>query len=197
MTKPKAPAFKGKKQLPKGARLDDRITVPDDPVDENKKMGRPSLFKFEYLERVTSLCLLNLSNREIAFSLKVSEDTLAEWIETYPDFRTAMHDGREGADSRVARALMMRAVGYSHDSEDIRTISIGDGMSEIVRTPIVKHYPPDTGAATMWLTNRRKHLWRAPNATEGNDDVTSQEKAAAVRAAIRAALDETPDEPAA
>jgi hypothetical protein len=31
---------------------------------------------------------------------------------------------------------------------------------EIVITPTVKHYPPDTSAATLWLKNRQGAVWR-------------------------------------
>ena len=37
----------------------------------------------------------------------------------------------------------------------------GNGQgSEIVITPTVKHYPPDTQAASLWLRNRQPQLWR-------------------------------------
>lgn len=31
---------------------------------------------------------------------------------------------------------------------------------EIVVTPTIKHYPPDTAAATLWLKNRQPNVWR-------------------------------------
>jgi len=55
----------------------------------------------------------------------------------------------------VARSLYQRAIGYSHEDVDIRVVD-----KEIVKTKIVKHYPPDVTAASLWLRNRRPDLWR-------------------------------------
>jgi ssDNA-binding replication factor A large subunit len=60
----------------------------------------------------------------------------------------------------VSARLVERAMGYSHPDVDIRTISVGNGFSEIVKTPIIKHYPPDTAAASLWLRNRQPDKWR-------------------------------------
>lgn len=193
LRKPKAvPPIKRK--LPPGARIDDRIMLPDDPKDLAAEMGRPSLFKFEYVEQVERLGMLNLSNREIAHTFGISEDTLNQWISAYPDFRKALHAGRDGADETVVRALLARAVGYEHPEDDIRTVSLGDNQgSEIVITPTTKRYPPDVGAITMWLTNRRRGQWRSPNSTaEGDGGLSPQDRAAAVKAAVQAALAEAP-----
>jgi hypothetical protein len=51
-------------------------------------------------------------------------------------------------------------VGYEHPEVDIRTVSIGDGCSEIVQTPIIKKYPPSEVACIFWLKNRQPKKWR-------------------------------------
>ena len=63
-------------------------------------------------------------------------------------------------------------MGYGHEDEVIRTISIGDGMSEIIKTPTVKHYPPDTAACIFWLKNRQKSKWRDKQEVEQSGAVT-------------------------
>ena len=71
-----------------------------------------------------------------------------------------MRRGKTRADALVSQSLLERAVGYSHPDVDIRTISVGNGLSEIIQTPIIKHYPPDTAAASLWLRNRQPDKWR-------------------------------------
>lgn len=65
------------------------------------------------------------------------------------------------ADANVADRLYQRAMGFEHDSEEIKVVSIGAGEgSEVQRVPIKKIYPPDTVAAIFWLKNRQKDKWR-------------------------------------
>lgn len=131
------------------------------PADKPKaKVGRPSSFRPEYCEQARKLCLLGYTDKELADFFEVSESTLNLWKTEHPEFSESLKEGKERADANVAASLYQRALGYSHPEEDIRTISIGDGMSEIVKTPTIKHYPPDTKAAQIWLTNRQRHKWR-------------------------------------
>jgi hypothetical protein len=58
----------------------------------------------------------------------------------------------------------MRAMGCSLPETDIRVIN-----GEIVKTKLIKHYPPDTKAALAWLYNRRTTKWH-PQPEANNDD---------------------------
>jgi hypothetical protein len=181
---------------PKGARHDDRLTVPNDPVDLNAANGKPTNYEFDKTtELVQRLCMLGLTNREIAHTLGIAVETYERWLATYQDLRDAVFEGREGADAVVARALFRRAIGYEHDEDDIRTVAVGNNEgSEIVITKTVKRYPPDTGAATAWLAIRQRERWRGIKATgaEEGGDVPPTERAAQVRAAVAAAMAEVP-----
>ncbi len=125
-----------------------------------RKVGRPSSYKEEYAELAYKFCLLGATDTRLADLFEVSIATIHEWKQSFPEFLSAIKKGREWADANVASSLYHRALGYSHEEEDIRTLSIGGGMSEIVKTPTVKHYPPDTAAASLWLRNRQPHIWR-------------------------------------
>jgi hypothetical protein len=139
--------------------------------------------------------MLGLTNRELAHTFGIAEDTLDKWIQTYPEFRQALYDGREGADALVARALFKRAVGYEHPEDDIKAVARGGNMgSEIVITPTVKRYAPDTGAASAWLAIRQKEKWKGLGGV-GRDEPPPADAAAAVRDAIKAAMAETEPQP--
>jgi len=134
--------------------------------------GVKSTYKPEYAEQARKLCLLGATDKELAGFFNVTESTINKWKVDYSEFSESIKSGKDIADGNVADRLYRRAMGYSHDDEDIRTISIGDGMSEIIKTPTVKHYPPDTAAAIFWLKNRQKGKWRDKQEVEQSGAVT-------------------------
>ena len=62
------------------------------------------------------------------------------------------------ADAEVAEKLYQRAKGHKHPETKV---FCKDG--KIVTYEATKHYPPDTGAAIIWLKNRRSNTWRDRN----------------------------------
>lgn len=127
---------------------------------ETKPVGRPSAYKPEYADQARKLCLLGATDKKMADFFGVSEQTLNAWKTAHPEFLESITRGKEIADAEIAEALFHRAKGYSHPEDDIRTLSMGAAGSEIVITPTIKHYPPDTQAASLWLRNRQPELWR-------------------------------------
>ena len=87
--------------------------------------------------------------------LGVSERTINTWKSKHPEFLQSITRGKLSADAGVAEKLYERACGYSHPEEKIFQY---EGKPVIV--PTVKHYPPDTQAASLWLRNRQPDLWR-------------------------------------
>lgn len=137
------------------------------------RTGRPTSYREEYVEQVRRLAMLGLTRQEMAKFFGVAESTFGKWAAEIPEFSAALKFGREEADANVVVSLYRRALGYSHDSEDIRTVTLPGGMgSEVVKTPIVKHYPPDTVACIYWLKNRQPSLWR--DRPEGGNDGTPE-----------------------
>ena len=123
-------------------------------------VGRPTLYRPEYAELAFKFCLLGAKNDKLAELFDVSGSTIDKWIAEIAEFSGKVKEGREIADAEIAHSLFQRAKGYSHTEDDIRTVSVGGGRSDIVITPTVKHYPPDTAAATLWLKNRQGGSWR-------------------------------------
>ena len=126
----------------------------------NNPDGRPTKYRDEYCKLAYQFCLLGATDARLAENFEVTEQTLNNWKTEHPEFFESIKEGREVADAKVADALYNRAIGYSHPDVDIRTVSVGIGVSKIVTTDIIKHYPPDTGAAMAWLKNRQPKQWR-------------------------------------
>lgn len=118
-------------------------------------MARPSRYRKEYAELAYKLCLLGATDAEMADILGVKEQTLNNWKKAHPEFFESLKTGKAIADAKVAHSLFQRANGYSHPDVDIRVVE-----GKIVKTEIVKHYPPDTVAGIFWLKNRRKNNFR-------------------------------------
>lgn len=128
-----------------------------------RKVGRPSSFDPDELPLVTRLCMLGLTNAQLAPVLSVDEATIGRWIKNNPEFCAAVKAGRVHADGAMAASLYSRGMGYSHPEEKI---FYDTKTGEEVRVQTTKHYPPDTAAAFIWLKNRRPDLWRDVKQTE-------------------------------
>lgn len=120
-----------------------------------RKVGRPTDYKPEYVEQVFKLCLLRATDKEVADLFGVCEATVNTWKTEHPEFLDSMSAGREKADAEIANSLYWRAKGYSHPDTHVSNY-----QGEVTLTPLMKHYPPDTAAASLWLRNRQPARWR-------------------------------------
>ena len=118
-------------------------------------VGRPTKYKPEYKEQVYKLCLLGATDADIANFFDISEATLNNWKIEHPDFLESIKNGKVHADATVAESLYKRANGYEHEDVDIKMYE-----GQIIKTKLIKHYPPDTTAGIFWLKNRRPKDWR-------------------------------------
>lgn len=125
------------------------------------KHDRSTECRPEYARQAQSLCRLGATDLEIADFFGVSSSVLYRWRAESEEFSKALTSGKEMADDRVERALFSRAVGYTFESEKVFQF-----QGAIVRAPIREHVPPDTGAATLWLKNRRGEQWRDKQVVE-------------------------------
>jgi len=117
--------------------------------------GRPTKYRPEFAEQARKLALLGQTDAEMAAFFGLSEATLHRWKHTHKDFCESIKEGKAGADAKVAAALYQRAIGYSHPD-----VHVSNYQGAITVTPLTKHYPPDTGAAFIWLKNRQPDKWR-------------------------------------
>ncbi len=130
------------------------------------KMGTPTKYKPEYAEQAYKLCLLGSTDVKMADFFKVCEKTLNNWKEIYPDFLQSITRGKDIADAEIAESLFHRAKGYKHDE-----VHVSNFQGVITLTPLIKHYPPDTPAASLWLRNRQPQTWRDKQEVEHSGTV--------------------------
>ncbi len=126
------------------------------PAQQKSKGGRPTKFDAKLVKQARELALLGLTDAEMAKVFDVAHSTFKEWKAAHPAFNRALMDGKTIADAQVAASLHHRAVGYSHPETVINA-----WQGTIIKTRVIRHYPPDTQAALKWLHNRHPSRWRA------------------------------------
>lgn len=117
--------------------------------------GRPTKYKAEYCKLAYNYCLLGATDKELATFFEVDEATLNRWKLEHKEFCASIKSGKEEADAVVANSLFHRANGYSHPDVDIKIF-----RGKVIKTKIIKCYPPDTTAGIFWLKNRQPGKWR-------------------------------------
>lgn len=124
-------------------------------------VGRPSVYDAIYEEKAYNLALLGATEIEIAKIFGITKTTLTRWKREHGELSASINRGRDAADANVANRLYQRAMGFEHDDEEIKVVSLGNGEgSQIERVKVRKVYPPDTAAAIFWLKNRQRGKWR-------------------------------------
>lgn len=133
-----------------------------------RKPGRPTDYDPKFCESAAKLAAEGATDLEIADALNIHFATLYRWRHEHPEFREALKLGKEAADDRVEASLYHRAVGYTFGS-----VKIMQNNGRPVIVPFREHVPPDIGAITLWLTNRRGEQWKAKRSLEGGGEGSS------------------------
>lgn len=120
-----------------------------------RKPGSSTNYREEYAIITLRFLMLGGTIEDVAELIGVSPATIYNWAKDQPELAAAINGGRNFADANIASRLYQRAMGYTHETEEIKVV--GD---EIHRVPVVKHYPPDANSLKFWLINRQPDLWK-------------------------------------
>ena len=132
---------------------------PNLPPDIKRETGRPPIYHEGLDENVRRLCLLGLSDQEIAEYLGINDKTMWQWDNDHPSFCNARKEGRVKADARVAAALYDRAIGMTYKEQQIVRLKKNRDEEEAKIMEVDKVIIPDTHAAALWLSNRQRGRW--------------------------------------
>ena len=128
-------------------------------------VGRPSDYDLKKTpKQAKRLCLLGATDKQMADFFEVSETTINNWKKEHPEFLVSIREGKDVADSKVAKSLYQRALGYSHPD-----VHVSNFRGKITITKLTKHYPPETTAGIFWLKNRQSDHWRDRKEVTGAD----------------------------
>jgi hypothetical protein len=132
--------------------------------------GRSSLYKEEYADQAYKLTLLGFTDKQLATFFNVNKATINNWKKEHIEFLDSVTRGKAMADGEVAASFYKRATGYEFTEVTFEKVDNKQVLeltpNELVTTDaykkkiVVRHLPPDAGAALNWLKNRQKDLWR-------------------------------------
>lgn len=138
---------------------------------EPAETGQPGKFVKIDLKQVYRLCILGMTNEELAEHYYVKYETWMQWInpssKTWkPGLAETIAKGREDIVAKVAERLVQRALGYKAKA----TKMFYDSQSgEVVKEEYIEHYPPSEQAAIFILKNKRPGDWKEKQIVEGPD----------------------------
>lgn len=129
------------------------------------------IFQEKFCDDVFKLCLLGATDKQISNFLGIAESTFNSWKKKYPVLVESIKKGKDRADAEIAHALYHRAKGYSHPEDKFFQFE-----GKIITVSTIKHYPPDTAAAFIWLKNRKCKEWKNnPGKEESQDELINEE----------------------
>lgn len=120
--------------------------------------GRPTKYKPELCLTVEYMARAGLIDAEISRAIGVSESTLNDWKNKYPEFLESLKRGRDEPDSAVEQSLYKRAMGMVMKEEVIEEVEGADTPGR--KKTVYKQIPPDATAMIFWLKNRKPKEWR-------------------------------------
>lgn len=145
----------------------------------NRKVGRPSDFRPEYVEQVERFCaVMGTLDEDVAQFFGVCVATINNWKKEHPEFLASIKRGKADTDHKVVEKLIDRAVGakfYQDKEIKLKTVHYENGkkVSEEERFEIVRlegQAPPDTQALALYLHNRRSDLFKQKQSVELSAD---------------------------
>src|SRR6516165_6754431 len=124
----------------------------------NNPLGRPAKYDAASAPEVArALAQAGATQEEIASTFGITSRQLRTWRAQYPELRDAMDAGNDVFDTRVERALAERAIGFYETWEEEKFNPVTGRKELLVHR---EYYPPDTKAARIWLTNRKRNDWK-------------------------------------
>lgn len=118
--------------------------------------GAPSKYPTINLDQALKLSIAGWTDLQMCQFFNVSMASWTNYKSDNPQFLATLKLGKEEADDRVEQSLFQRATGSAIPEEKV----FYDMNTGIVTHQTVKHFPPDTAAAIIWLKNRRPKDWR-------------------------------------
>jgi len=161
--------FKSKKDVKKPIKKKSSVkkTAKQETIPKKKPGPKTKYNPLYHPDVAYRLALEGFIDVQIAKEIGICKKSLYNWRNKYPEFDAAIARGKILPDDLVEKSLFQRAVGYSYPEDHIMQ---HQGKPIIVHT--IKHVPPETKAAFIWLTNRRPDRWRYKMEIDVKQEVT-------------------------
>lgn len=131
-------------------------------------MARPTKYRAAYCQVAKKICEMGGIDTDVAEAIGVAESTITLWKLKHKPFSVALRLGKEPLNERIKEALAHRALGYSHPDTHISVY-----YGKVIKTPIIKHYPPSEAALKLWLYARCPDEFRPGPEVETSEDIAA------------------------
>lgn len=145
------------------------MTKRKDPKD-HKPDGRPTDYKPEYVEQVFKLCLLGVTDDEIAKFFEVSQKTINNRKKDHPEFLQSIREGKETADIEVANKLYHRAKWMTITKREVVKYKIWRDKETYEIVEYDQELPPDPQCIHYRLNNRKSKKWKNKHEVSGDPE---------------------------
>lgn len=135
--------------------------------------GAITSYRKEFDEQVRTLCLLGMTDEQIAECFGVSTRTIDNWKSRFPTFLVSMRAGKVLADAQVVDSLHKRALGYKSRAVKIHIPEGAKSADDAIIVPYTKEHAPDVNAAKFWLMNRQRDNWKERQEITAPDSLSS------------------------
>jgi len=153
---------------PKGAK-----TKPREPL---LPMSERGVVTPEHCDPARRLAFIGLDDQRIATALGISESTLTLWKRKFPEFKAAIHAGKDVADTPVIASLyelaQQRTVRRTRPMVVDKSIEIVE-YDEVVEADVKAQYLMSCRHPQQWSLNKL----RGGGANENADEIARQEAA--------------------
>jgi len=135
-----------------------------------RSIGRPTTYQPDYALQAKEWCAqFPFTHDELAKVFKVSRATIHNWKKEHPEFLASISDGVDDYHNpNVEKSLVRKAIGYDY-TETMEEMDGNGALVKIRKTH--KHAPPDTGALSFYLRNRKPDRWKDKVEIEAHHDI--------------------------
>jgi hypothetical protein len=122
-------------------------------IEKKNPVGREPKYQKWMCEVAERLANQGNKQKDIYKALGISEVTGISYKNKYKEFSLALEKGYEDPIKVAEKVLYKLVKGYEYDSEQIVTVGIGPGFSEVERVKIKKVIEPNLRAVEYALNN--------------------------------------------
>lgn len=132
--------------------------------------GRPTSYKPEYVNIAYVLCTKGFTDKALAESFGVSEQTLNAWKHEHPEFLESLKRGKDEFDTQVVEAALLKTASGFEFTEDA-VIRKSNGETQIKK--VKKFQVGNVIAQIFWLKNRNSARWKDKQEVEHSGEIAT------------------------
>lgn len=139
-----------------------------DPV-KRFKLRKNSKFSYDLVEPAARLTAAGFTMEDLAYAFNVSRTTIITWMQRYPQFKTAINEGRKQEFGRLVRKGIDLACGYYYPTEERTVTKDADGNIRSIKEKESKNFQPPNVSMLKFMLGNLDDSWK-----EKSDDRRKQ-----------------------